>query len=149
MNSVPRSWGELYSKRIDETIAALKSRGVPVVSGSDLPSIRGARPDNRDGLSQRPLPRAARRGRAGITYVDIWDGFVDEGRQLQPVSAPDFEGPDPAAGATFGRQCIFTQPGRRAKLAHYVERDDPPRDAKRARPPMTAIPGRARAGSRR
>jgi hypothetical protein len=30
-------------------------------------------------------------GKAGITYVDIWDGFVDEGgRFLQ--KGPDFEG---------------------------------------------------------
>src|SRR5262249_58787447 len=33
-------WAEIYSKRIDETIAALKSKGVPVF-WVGLPSIRG------------------------------------------------------------------------------------------------------------
>src|SRR5207237_426914 len=35
-------WAEIYSKRIDETIAALKSKGVPVF-WVGLPSIRGAK----------------------------------------------------------------------------------------------------------
>ena len=35
-------WEKIYSRRIDETIAALKSKGVPVV-WVGLPSIRGTR----------------------------------------------------------------------------------------------------------
>ena len=35
-------WAKIYSRRIDETIAALKSKGVPVI-WVGLPSIRGTR----------------------------------------------------------------------------------------------------------
>jgi hypothetical protein len=58
-------------------------------------------------------------GKAGITYVDIWDGFVDEaGRFLQ--KGPDFEGQIRQLRTADG--VFFTKPGAR-KLAHYVERE--------------------------
>jgi uncharacterized protein len=58
-------------------------------------------------------------GKAGITYVDVWDGFVDEaGRFLQ--KGPDFEGQIRQLRTSDG--VFFTRPGAR-KLAHYVERE--------------------------
>ena len=58
-------------------------------------------------------------GKAGITYVDVWDGFVDEaGRFLQ--QGPDFEGQIRQLRSYDG--VYFTQAGAR-KLAHYVERE--------------------------
>src|SRR6266852_6129394 len=58
-------------------------------------------------------------GKAGITYVHVWDGFVDEaGRFLQ--KGPDFEGQIRQLRAYDG--VFFTKPGAR-KLAHYVERE--------------------------
>ena len=58
-------------------------------------------------------------GKAGITYVDVWDGFVDEaGRFLQ--RGPDFEGQTRQLRSDDG--VYFTKPGAR-KLAHYVERE--------------------------
>jgi hypothetical protein len=58
-------------------------------------------------------------GKAGITYVDVWDGFVDEaGRFLQ--KGPDFEGQIRQLRSYDG--VYFTKPGAR-KLAHYVERE--------------------------
>ena len=57
--------------------------------------------------------------KAGITYVDVWDGFVDEaGRFLQ--KGPDFEGQIRQLRSDDG--VYFTKPGAR-KLAHYVERE--------------------------
>jgi uncharacterized protein len=57
--------------------------------------------------------------RAGITYVDVWDGFVDEaGRLLQ--KGPDFEGQIRQLRSYDG--VYFTRPGAR-KLAHYVARE--------------------------
>ena len=57
--------------------------------------------------------------KAGITYVDVWDGFVDEaGRFLQ--KGPDFEGQIRQLRTYDG--VYFTKPGAR-KLAHYVERE--------------------------
>jgi uncharacterized protein len=109
-------WVELYSKKIDEMIGILKSKGVPVV-WVGLPAVRGAKATS-DMLFLDSLYREAS-ARAGITYVDVWDGFVDEaGRFLQ--QGPDFEGQIRRLRSYDG--VYFTKPGAR-KLAHYVERE--------------------------
>ena len=109
-------WVELYSKKIDEMIAVMKSKGVPVL-WVGLPAVRGAKA-TADALFLDSLYRDAA-GKAGITYVDVWDGFVDEaGRFLQ--QGPDFEGQIRRLRSYDG--VYFTRPGAR-KLAHYVERE--------------------------
>jgi len=61
----------------------------------------------------------ARAERAGITFVDVWDGFVDEaGRYV--LQGPDFEGQ--IRRLRSGDGIYFTRAGAR-KLAHYVERE--------------------------
>ena len=64
-------WAELYGKRVDEMIAALKSKGVPVL-WVGLPAIRGARSTS-DMSYLDELYRAGAE-KSGITYVDVWDG---------------------------------------------------------------------------
>ena len=109
-------WVELYTKKIEELIGVLKSRGVPVV-WVGLPAVRGTKATS-DMLFLDALYRDAA-GKAGITYVDVWDGFVDEaGRFLQ--RGPDFEGQPRNLRSYDG--VYFTQAGAR-KLAHYVERE--------------------------
>jgi hypothetical protein len=109
-------WVELYSKKIAEMIGILKTRGVPVL-WVGLPVVRGPKA-TADTLFLDSLYRDAA-GKAGITYVDVWDGFVDEaGRFLQ--QGPDFEGQIRRLRSYDG--VYFTRPGAR-KLAHYVERD--------------------------
>ena len=109
-------WVELYAKKIEELIGVLKSKGVPVL-WVGLPAIRGQRGTS-DMLFLDALYRDAA-GKAGITYVDIWDGFVDEaGRFLQ--KGPDFEGQIRQLRTADG--VFFTKAGAR-KLAHYVERE--------------------------
>jgi uncharacterized protein len=109
-------WVELYSKKIEEMIGVLKSKGVPVL-WVGLPAVRGAKA-TADMLFLDSLYRDAA-GKAGITYVDVWDGFVDEaGRFLQ--KGPDFEGQIRQLRSYDG--VYFTKPGAR-KLAHYVERE--------------------------
>jgi hypothetical protein len=109
-------WVELYSKKIEEMIAVAKSKGVPVL-WVGLPAVRGAKA-TADTLFLDSLYREAA-GKAGITYVDVWDGFVDEaGRFLQ--QGPDFEGQIRRLRSYDG--VYFTRPGAR-KLAHYVERE--------------------------
>jgi hypothetical protein len=109
-------WVELYSKKIEEMIGVLKSKGVPVV-WVGLPAVRGPKATS-DMLFLDALYRDAA-GKAGITYVDVWDGFVDEaGRFLQ--RGPDFEGQPRNLRSYDG--VYFTQAGAR-KLAHYVERE--------------------------
>ena len=109
-------WVELYTKKIEEMIAVVKSKGVPVV-WVGLPAIRGPKGTS-DMLFLDSLYRDVA-GKAGITYVDVWDGFVDEaGRFLQ--KGPDFEGQIRQLRTYDG--VYFTKPGAR-KLAHYVERE--------------------------
>jgi hypothetical protein len=109
-------WAELYAKRIDETIAALKSKGVPVF-WVGLPAIRGTR-STADMVYLNDLYRG-RAEKAGIIYVDVWDGFVDENGNYVPTG-PDFEGQIRRLRAGDGVH--FTKAGAR-KLAHYVERE--------------------------
>jgi uncharacterized protein len=82
-----------------------------------LPAIRGPK-----GISDMLFLNALYRdgaGKAAITYVDIWDGFVDEsGRFL--MKGPDFEGQPRTLRSYDG--VYFTKPGAR-KLAHYVDRE--------------------------
>ncbi|MBR1235443.1 SGNH family hydrolase [Bradyrhizobium sp. AUGA SZCCT0182] len=109
-------WVELYAKKIEEMIGILKSKGVPVL-WVGLPAVRGVKGTS-DSLFLNALYRDAS-AKAGITYVDIWDGFVDEaGRFLQ--KGPDFEGQIRQLRSYDG--VYFTKPGAR-KLAHYVERE--------------------------
>ena len=109
-------WVELYTKKIEEMIAVTKSKGVPVL-WVGLPAVRGAKA-TADMLFLDSLYREGS-AKAGITYVDVWDGFVDEaGRFLQ--QGPDFEGQIRRLRSYDG--VYFTKPGAR-KLAHYVERE--------------------------
>jgi hypothetical protein len=109
-------WVELYTKKIEEMIGILKSKGVPVL-WVGLPAVRGVK-QTADMLFLDALYRDVA-GKAGITYVDVWDGFVDEaGRFLQ--KGPDFEGQIRQLRSYDG--VYFTKPGAR-KLAHYVERE--------------------------
>ena len=109
-------WVELYAKKIEEMIAVVKSKGVPVI-WVGLPAIRGGN-GPKDMLFLDSLYREAA-GKAGITYVDVWDGFVDE-RGLFMQKGPDFEGQPRQLRSYDG--VYFTKYGAR-KLAHYVERE--------------------------
>jgi uncharacterized protein len=109
-------WAEIYSKRIDDTIAAMKSKGVPVL-WVGLPSIRGGK-STADAVYLNDLYRA-RAERAGIVYIDIWDGFVDEAGKYSNFG-PDYEGQMRRLRSADG--VFFTKAGA-LKLAHYVERE--------------------------
>ena len=109
-------WAELYSNRIDDMIAALKTRGVPLILVG-LPAIRGAK--STTDMSYLDELYRARADKAGIAYVDIWDGFVDDqGRYVQ--DGPDFEGQTRRLRTYDG--VYFTKAGAE-KLGHYVEHD--------------------------
>jgi uncharacterized protein len=109
-------WVELYTRKIEEMIGILKSKGVPVV-WVGLPAVRGPKATS-DMLFLDALYRDAA-AKAGITYVDVWDGFVDEGGRYLD-QGPDFEGQKRRLRSYDG--VYFTQAGAR-KLAHYVERE--------------------------
>jgi uncharacterized protein len=109
-------WAEAYGKRIDEMIAALKSKGVPVL-WVGLPAVRGARSTS-DVQYLDELYRAHAE-KDGIPYIDVWDGFVDDRGQFVP-QGPDFEGQIRRLRSYDG--VYFTKAGAE-KLAHYVERE--------------------------
>jgi uncharacterized protein len=109
-------WGEAYGRRIDELIAALRAKDVTVL-WVGLPPIRG----NRASADMAYLNEQYR-GHAeklGITYVDLWDGFVDESGNFAAYG-PDFEGQ--IRRLRSGDGVHFTDAGAR-KVAHYVERE--------------------------
>ena len=109
-------WAEHYVRRIDATIAALKSAGVPVF-WVGLPSVRGPKSTG-EMLYLNDLYRT-RAEKAGVTYIDVWDGFVDESGRFA-VQGPDFEGQIRRLRVSDGVH--FTKSGAR-KLAHYLERE--------------------------
>ena len=74
--------------------------------------------DVKSGLRTDTLYRAAA-GKAGITYVDVWDGFADEaGRFLQ--RARTLKARSDSCALTTA--CISRRPGR-VSSRNYVERD--------------------------
>ena len=109
-------WAKLYAKRIDDMIAALKSTGVPVL-WVGLPAIRGAR--STGDMSYLDDLYHAAADRAGITYIDIWDGFVDENGRYS-LEGPDFEGQIRRLRTSDGVH--FTKFGA-LKLAHLVDQE--------------------------
>ena len=109
-------WAELYSKKIADTIAAMKSRGVPVL-WVGLPAIRGAKSTS-EAQYLNGLYRAAAE-KAGVIYVDVWDGFVDEDGKFA-ASGPDVDGQTRRLRSPDG--VYFTKYGAR-KLAHFAERE--------------------------
>jgi uncharacterized protein len=109
-------WAERYAKRIDEMIAVLKSKGVPVF-WVGLPALRGTR-STADIAYLNNLYRSHAE-KAGITFVDVWDGFVDENGNFT-THGPDFEGQTRRLRSSDG--VYFTKAGAQ-KLAHYAERE--------------------------
>jgi hypothetical protein len=109
-------WEEIYTKRIDDVIAVLKSKNVPVF-WVGLPSLRTQKATSEASYLNELF--RARAEKAGIVYVDIWDGFVDDQGRFT-LQGPDFEGQNRRLRASDGIH--FTKPGAR-KLAHYVERE--------------------------
>ncbi|WP_047309242.1 SGNH/GDSL hydrolase family protein [Rhodopseudomonas palustris] len=109
-------WSELYAKKIEDLINVLKAKNVPIL-WVGLPAVRGTKATS----DMQFLNALFRDGaaKAGITYVDVWDGFVDEGGRYV-LQGPDFEGQIRRLRSYDG--VYFTKSGAR-KLAHYVERE--------------------------
>ena len=97
-------------------IAALKSKGVPVI-WVGLPAIRGSKATS--DMSYLDELYRERAERAGIIYVNIWDGFVDEDGDYA-VQGPDFEGQIRRLRTADG--VYFTKAGA-VKIASYVDHE--------------------------
>lgn len=124
-------WEELYAKRVDDMVAALKAKGVPVY-WVGLPAIRGTRSTS-DMAYLNDFVRA-RVERGGAMYIDVWDGFVDDNGNFAS-QGPDLEGQIRRLRTADGVH--FTKAGAR-KLAHFVEREI--QRALVARPVLVSLP---------
>src|SRR5262249_17710448 len=109
-------WERAYIKRIDATIAALKSAGVPVIWVALAPQRDTDASADSSYLNELYRSQAEK---AGIVYVDIWDGFVDEDGQFS-TQGPDHLGQTRRLRTSDG--VYFTKFGAR-KLALYDERE--------------------------
>jgi len=110
------AWSDAYIRRIDETIAALKTSGVPVF-WVGLPPLRGQK--SADDIPFLNDLYRSRADKAGIIFIDVWDGFADEDGHYTQFG-PDLEGQTRRLRTSDG--VYFTKAGAR-KLAHYVERE--------------------------
>ena len=129
-------WGELYARRVDEMIGVLKQKGAPVF-WVGLPPVRGSRATS-DAVYLNDIYRG-RAEKAGIVYVDVWDGFVDDVGQLQQLRRR--------------LRRADAAPARRRRLAFHARRRAQARALSRARgSPRDAgardAAGDARAGAR-
>jgi hypothetical protein len=109
-------WRELYIQRVDAMIAAAKAKAVPVIVVGQ-PSMQNARLH-----ADLPYINEIVRERAqaaGVIYVDIWDGFVNESDAFA-FMGPALDGQ--IRRLRMGDGVHFTRAGAR-KAAHYVERD--------------------------
>lgn len=109
-------WREIYVKRVDEMLAKLAQKGVPVfVIG--MPPMQNARLQ-----ADMPYINEILRERAtaiGAYYIDIWEAFVDDGGGFI-FTGPALDGQ--TRRLRLGDGVHFSRPGGR-KLAHYLERD--------------------------
>lgn len=109
-------WREIYAKRVDDMLARLAQKSVPVfVIG--LPSMQNARLH-----SNMPYINEILRERTqaiGAYYIDIWEGFVDDGGGFI-FTGPALDGQ--TRRLRLGDGVHFSRPGGR-KVAHYLERD--------------------------
>lgn len=114
----PRSddWRSAYVARIDAALAALKRKGLKTV-WVGLPPMRNARlTDDVTWFNEIYRDRAER---AGATYVDIWDGFVDADG-VYTATGPDLSGQVTKLRTADGVH--FSAAGAQL-AAHFVERD--------------------------
>ncbi len=107
-------WRELYAARVDAVIKPFTDAKVPLI-WVGLPPVRS---DSltRDYGSINDLVRE-RVQKAGQTFVDIWQGFVDD-RNRFTATGPDVEGQEARLRTADGIH--FTSAGAR-KVAHFAD----------------------------
>ncbi|MFC3694573.1 SGNH/GDSL hydrolase family protein [Chenggangzhangella methanolivorans] len=110
------AWRKRYAERIDAVLAPFKERKIPIF-WTGLTASESTRA-TADHVAINAIARE-RVEAAGGTYVDVWEGFVDEDG-LYMESGPMLDG-------QIGRLRLddgvhFSKAGAR-KLAHYVEQE--------------------------
>ena len=109
-------WKEIYGQRVEDFASIFRQKGIPLV-WVGLPVMRAERM-SADAIYMNDIYRD-RASKAGATYVDSWDAFVDEQGQFNAYG-PDVSGQ--VAKLRAGDGVHFTKAGA-LKLAHFVEGD--------------------------
>lgn len=109
-------WRQRYVARIDALLAPFKERKIPVYWVGLAPS--GSVRASADHTALNALAKE-RVEAAGGTYVDVWEGFVDEAGDYAAVG-PQLDGQ--TARLRLDDGVHFSKAGAR-KLAHYVEQE--------------------------
>ncbi len=107
-------WKAHYAQRVEDLIAPFRGAHIPVL-WVGLPSM----PDERFNAQALALNEIYREHveKAGGTYIDIWDGFVDQNGQYSAFG-PNVDG----QSERLRSGVYFTKAGSR-KLAQYLEAD--------------------------
>lgn len=109
-------WNELYAKRVDEVLAALRDKAGRVIVVGLAPVANGALSEDYAKLNEILRTRAAR---AGLPFANVWDGFVDEDGKYM-ANGPAVDGQ--RRRLRFNDGVRFTRAGGR-KLAFFVQKD--------------------------
>nr|WP_237354052.1 SGNH family hydrolase [Xanthobacter sp. YC-JY1] len=109
-------WNELYGKRVDEVLAALREKAGRIIVVGLAPVANGQLSDDYAKLNEILRARVAR---AGLTFANVWDGFVDEDGKYM-ANGPAVDGQ--RRRLRFNDGVRFTRAGGR-KLAFFVQKD--------------------------
>ena len=110
-------WNELYGRRLDEVLAALRQRGAGgIMVVGTAPVQNPATSASYEKLNDLLRTHAAR---AGATFVPVWDGFVDEENKFAVFGAA-VDGQRRRLRTSDGVK--FTKAGAR-KLAFFTQKD--------------------------
>lgn len=109
-------WIELYGKRVDDVLAAVRDKAGRVIVVGVAPVANGALSDDYARLNEVLRTRAAR---AGLAFANVWDGFVDEDGKFL-ANGPAVDGQRRRLRLSDGVR--FTRAGGR-KLAFFVQKD--------------------------
>lgn len=109
-------WNELYGRRLDEVFTALRQKAGAVIVVGLAPVANGDTSAQYERLNDVLKTHAAR---AGLTFVSLWDGFVDEEGKFAPFGAA-VDGQRRRLRLNDGVR--FTKAGAR-KLAFFTQKD--------------------------
>lgn len=109
-------WRERYLARVDALIAPFKAKNIPVYWVGLAPSSSARANSDLIALNAMVKERVQA---AGGTFVDVWEGFVDENGDYAAVG-PQLDGQNARLRLEDGVH--FSKAGSR-KLAHYVEQE--------------------------
>lgn len=131
-------WVEVYSRRVDEVLNALREKAGRVIVVGVAPVANTSLSADYERLNEIIRARAAR---AGLPFVSVWDGFVDEeGKYLATGPAVDGQ----RRRLRFNDGVRFTRAGG-LKLAFFVQKDlnrlleDPAKPSAAVESPVPAL----------